>query len=84
MADECNAVPKRVRAGNLDALKRKLWRALLTSETLLDSTDPQVRLRAVHATSQAAGVYRNIYETADLEQRIIALEQAQNGRDDES
>lgn len=74
MDDEKNPVPKRVRAGNLDALKRKLWRALLTSETLLDSTDPQVRLRAVHATSQAAGVYRSIYETADLEARITELE----------
>jgi hypothetical protein len=74
MADESNPVPKRVRAGNLDALKRKLWRALLTSEALLDSTDPQVRLRAVHATSQAAGVYRSIYETADLEARITELE----------
>ncbi len=74
MADESNSVPKRVRAGNLDALKRKLWRALLTSETLLDSTDAQVRLRAVHATSQAAGVYRSIYETADLEARIAELE----------
>lgn len=77
MADESNGVPKRVRAGNLDALKRKLWRALLTSETLLDSEDPVVKLKAVHATSQAAGVYRSIYETADLEQRIIALERVQ-------
>ncbi len=74
MADESNPVPKRVRAGNLDALKRKLWRALLTSENLLDSSDPQVRLRAVHATSQAAGVYRSIYETADLEARVQELE----------
>jgi hypothetical protein len=74
MADKKNTVPKRVRAGNLDALKRKLWRALLTSEALLDSNDPQVKLRAVHATSQAAGVYRSIYETADLEARIAELE----------
>lgn len=74
MANEGSGVPKRVRAGNLDALKRKLWRALLTSENLLDSTDPQVRLRAVHATSQAAGVYRSIYETADLETRLSDLE----------
>lgn len=74
MSNENNGVPKRVRAGNLDALKRKLWRALLTSENLLDSHDPQIRLRAVHATSQAAGVYRSIYETCDLEQRLTALE----------
>ncbi len=74
MDETSNPVPKRVRAGNLDALKRKLWRALLTSENLLGSSDPQVRLRAVHATSQAAGVYRSIYETADLEARIAELE----------
>ncbi len=71
-----NSVPKRVRAGGLEALKRKLWRALLTSENLLDSDDPQVRLRAVHALSQGAGVYRSIYETADLEGRLSALEEA--------
>jgi hypothetical protein len=81
MSNDLNGVPKRVRAGNLDALKRKLWRALLTSENLLDSDDPQVRLRAVHATSQAAGVYRSIYETADLEARIARFEAAMEGDD---
>lgn len=74
MADVSSNVPKRVRAGNLEQLKRRLWRAVLTSEALLDSDDPQIKLKAVHATSQAAGVYRSIYETADLEARIAELE----------
>ena len=74
MTDVGNGVPKRVRAGNLEQLKRRLWRAVLTSEALLDSNDPQIKLKAVHATSQAAGVYRSIYETADLEARIAELE----------
>ena len=84
MSDESNGVPRRVRAGNLDALKRKLWRAILTSEKLLDSKDSQVRLKAVHATSQAAGVYRSIYETETLEQRLTELEARVRVKGDDS
>lgn len=75
-----NGVPKRVRAGNLDALKRKLWRALLTSETLLDNDDPATRLRAVHALSQTAATYRAVYTDSDLERRISILEQGRKGK----
>ncbi len=75
-----NGVPKRVRAGGLEALKRKLWRALLASETLLDSDDPQVRLKAVHALSQTAATYRAVYTDSDLEARLTALEKAQKGK----
>lgn len=78
---QSNAVPRRVRAGSLGALKRKLWRALLASEALLDHDDPGTRLRAVHALSQTATAYKNVFETADLEGRLAALEQASKHRD---
>jgi hypothetical protein len=66
--------PKRIRAGDLSALKRRLWEAILTAGDLLDHDDPATRLRAVHATSQAAATYRSILADHDLEQRLAALE----------
>jgi hypothetical protein len=67
--------PKRIRAGDLSALKRRLWEAILTAGDLLDHDDPATRLRAVHALGQSAGVYRAILADSDLEQRLQALEQ---------
>lgn len=68
--------PRRAKPGDLSALKRELWAAIVTATDLLDDDDREIRLRAVHATSQAAGAYRALYETADLEGRIAALEAA--------
>lgn len=75
MSGKSKRLPKRVRPGDLTALQRKVWRALQASEQLLEHEDPQTRLRAVHATSQAAACYRAIYSDAELESRIVALEQ---------
>lgn len=69
-----NRLPKRVRPGDLDALRRKLWRAILAAEALLESESAETRLRAIHAISQAAASYRSIYADEVLEQRIAALE----------
>ncbi len=69
-----NRLPKRVRPGDLDALRRKLWRAILAAEALLESESADVRLRAIHAVSQCAGAYRAVYADDQLEQRIAALE----------
>jgi hypothetical protein len=75
---------RRAKPGDLNALKRELWHAVLTAADLLDSGSDETRLRAVHATSQAAAVYRSIYETADLERRFEALEARIAGVDNES
>ena len=66
--------PRRGKPGSLDALKREVWHAIMTASDLLDADDPLVRLKATHAVGQAAGVFKNIYETADLEARLVALE----------
>lgn len=72
--------PKRVRAGSLDALKRRVWGAILAAEDLLEHSDAQTRLRAVHAVSQAAATYRSIYADADMDARLAALEAAAEQR----
>jgi hypothetical protein len=67
---------RRYKPGNLDDLRRVLWRTILEVETLLDTRPPanDLVLRSAHALAQLAGAYRAVTETADLEARIVALE----------
>jgi hypothetical protein len=64
--------------GDLAAVQRKVWWALLRAEEVLDTAGvpTEQRLRAVHAISQTAATYANLLKTSDLEARIAALEQA--------
>lgn len=71
--------PRRGKPGDLEALKRHLWAAVLEASALLDHHDAQVRLRAVHATAQAAAAYRAVYSDSDLEGRIAQLEARAEG-----
>jgi hypothetical protein len=74
--------PRRGKAGDLEALKRHLWAAVLEASALLDCENPDVKLRAVHAVSQSSSAYRSLVESTDLERRISALEGAQEDNDD--
>ena len=64
--------------GNIAAVQRKLWWAILTAEALMtvDDATAEQRLRAIHALTQAVATYANLVKTTDLEARIAALEQA--------
>lgn len=53
-----------------------LRKALKVAAGLLDSPEPELQLRAVHATSQAASALAKLAELGDLEQRLAALEAA--------
>ncbi len=75
--------PRRGKPGDLTALKRELWYAVVTAADLLDSADAQLRLKACHAVSQSAGSYRALCETLDLEQRLADLETRVSERNDE-
>ena len=66
--------PRRGKPGDLNALKRELWHAVVTAADLLDSTDTKTKLSAVHALSQSAGSYRALCESVDLENRVAELE----------
>lgn len=48
---------------------------MLIASQLLDQGDYATRLKAVHAMTQAAGQYRALYETMDLQERVTPLEQ---------
>lgn len=71
---------KRVKPGDLKALKSTLWSALEAARALLDDDDTDTRLRAVHATSQAATAYRALYEAAEFDARLSAVEEFQAKR----
>lgn len=70
---------RRRKPGNMQALAAKLWGALEVAERLLSHPEPATQLRAVHAISQAAGSYARLYEVGELEARLNALEQADEG-----
>ena len=67
---------RRRKAGDLVALKRELWHAVMTAGDLLDDEDANMRLRAVHAVAQAAATYRSLIEALEFEERLKQLEEA--------
>lgn len=80
--NERNRRPRRGKPGTLHDVKRQVWHAIMTASDLLDADDPLVRLKAVHAVGQASGVFKSVYETADLEARLEALERRVGGTDE--
>jgi len=74
------AKKRRGKPGDLPALLRVVWAALLEADAVLQSThgdNPELCLKAVHAVSQCAGQYAKLLEIGELEARIAALEAAQ-------
>jgi hypothetical protein len=65
--------PRKV--GDLGALRRMFWAALLEAEyILLTAEDTETALKAVHAVSQAGSGYAKLLEATDLEARLKKLE----------
>lgn len=66
------------RAGTIQDVQEKVWTAILTAEQVLtkEGADDTLRLRAVHAITQAAASYVKITETGELEARLAELEKA--------
>jgi hypothetical protein len=70
-------MPTRARTvGDLERAKKRLWRGILRASEVLEDPDSGVALRAIHALAQACGVYVRLFEAAELEERVAALEQA--------
>jgi hypothetical protein len=64
------------RSGNLSALKVELWASIryLSATIANEDVSREQRLRACSAMAANAGVYRQLLETSDLEQRLAILE----------
>jgi hypothetical protein len=65
---------RRRKPGDIAALRRSLWAALLTIEDCLDDPDIAVKLKAANALAQLSGPYLRALEQSDIEQRLAALE----------
>ncbi len=79
------AKKKRQQTGNLKALQRKLWVALLHAEDVLEQAEQaELRLKAVHALSQCAGQYAKLLEIGELEARMAEVEARLAGIDREA
>jgi hypothetical protein len=64
--------------GDLPAMRRKLWQAVVTAEEAMlraaDAGDTAGALRGVHALTQASGAFVRIVEAGEVEPRLAELE----------
>jgi uncharacterized small protein (DUF1192 family) len=69
--------------GDLESTKRRTWGILcLAYDEVAMAEDAEQRRKGMLAYAQLAGVYLKLYEVAELEPRIQALEAAmQSGKD---
>jgi hypothetical protein len=68
----------RGKAGDLAALRKRLWFGVLRASDILEDPEasPELALKACHALGQLGGCYANLLKTSELEARLTALEQA--------
>ena len=64
----------RPRKGSIEDVSRRLYRAIEKATKLLEEEDPTLKLKAIHALSQATLTYSKITEISELELRLQALE----------
>ena len=78
-ARQAKAKKRRARAqtaGTVADLQLKLWRAMSAADDVLDdrAADAALKLRALHALTQASSAYLKVLEVGELEARMAALE----------
>ena len=63
--------------GDLLALRRILWRAIVDTKALTDyEKTPELVLKTAHALAQLGASYRALVEASDVNQRLTAVEDA--------
>ena len=67
--------------GDIADVQRVVWDAVVAASDIVadPGADTLVRLRAVHAVTQAAGAYLRVVEASEFEARLSALEAHQSG-----
>ena len=70
------------RTDDVEGLRRRVYRALRTAEVIMyhPDTDTDKRLKAVTVLQQTARTYLKVLEADELEERIEALEKAEEER----
>jgi hypothetical protein len=67
---------QRTPPGDIEMLRRQTWAALMLAFEGCAAEDADQRRKALLAYSQLAASYLKLYEVAELEPRLQALEQA--------
>ncbi len=65
---------RRRKPGDIAALRRVLWSALVEIEAILDDDDPAMKIKAGHALGTLSGSYLKALEMTDIAARIDELE----------
>lgn len=73
-ARQAKRATRAAKAGDIADVRLKLWQAVEAAADALADDDLAVRLRAVHATTQAAMAYTKVLEAAEFEARLAAVE----------
>jgi hypothetical protein len=73
------AKKRKNKPGNLQDVLGIVWDALQTAQKILESEDPVMQLKAAHGCFQGGMAYAKLYESGELEARLLALEQALPG-----
>lgn len=65
------------RAGTVEDLRLKVWRALDAADGVLGDakSDPVLKLRALHALTQASSAYLKLVEVSELDARMRRIEE---------
>lgn len=73
---------RRRKAGDLEALRRVMWEALLAAEAIArdPTADTADVLRACNAVGTLGGAYARVHEQAELLPRLEALEAELTGQ----
>lgn len=62
------------RPGSIRQVRARLWWAIQEAAELLDTPDPDTKLKAISALSTACGAYGNLTKTHTLEAEVEALQ----------
>ena len=66
------------KAGNMEELRIKLWRAVMSAESILKKAETHEQAtKAIYAVVAACGAYNKIMQTVEFEERIKQLEERQ-------
>jgi hypothetical protein len=77
--DQPHKYPRKV--GDLKALQRMLWWAVLRLRHILETTDnPELEIRAIYCLSTTASAFVKCTEVGGLQQRLSAIEALINRR----
>ena len=72
------SIKKARKAGNLSAVRLKLWRAICAAESTMyravELEDMPNIIRCIHALTQSASAYSKLIEAEELCERISKLE----------